>query len=117
MESRLEWFRGFVEAESQLNMNQTENLQDQAISLMERHSKYLIEIDYLKRKVAMLGKVAKLIGSTTLPMRRDLHPNREDDTDGQLHLLRLRKCVEQVGAASQMMADMTRLMEQVSAQK
>lgn len=116
MESRLEErLRELEEAESPLMLNQMDNLKDQAILLNERRSRYITEIHSLKSKVVLLGKVAKLIRSTTLPMGRNLHSNREDD--GQLHLLRLRDCVEKVGAASQMMADMTLLMARVSAQE
>lgn len=95
-----------------MKLNQMEDLEDQAILLNERYRKYLTEIYSLKSKVALLGKVAKLIRSTTLPMLR-----RNREVNGQLHLLRLRGCVEEVGAASQMMVDMTLLMALVSAQK
>lgn len=104
------------EAESPSKLNQIENLQDQAIQLNERRSNYSTEIYSLKNNVALLGKVAKLIRDTTLPMGRNFRPDREDN-DEQLHLLRLRNCVENVGAASQMMFDMTLLMARVSAQK
>jgi hypothetical protein len=117
MGSRLERLRGLEEAETPLKLNQIENLQEQAILLNERRSKYLTEIYSLKSDLRMLGNVAKLVRDTTFPitMRRKFYPDSEEDE--QLHLLKLRNCVEKVGAASRMMWDMTLLMARVSAQK
>lgn len=115
IEREVERLKGMEEAESLSKMNQEEFLQDQAILLNERRIKYISEIEYLKEKVAMLGMVAKLIGDTTFPFNRCHSPSRE--RDDQLNLLRIRNCVEKVGAASQMIFDMTRMMAQASAEK
>jgi len=116
MESRLERLRGLEETKSPLKLNQMENLQNQAILLNEQRSKYITEIYTLKDNVVLLGRVAKFIRDTTLPMGRYFYPDREHDEqyDEELHLLRLRNCVEKVRASSQMMFDMTL---RVSAQK
>lgn len=98
MERRLERLRGLEETESPFRMNQMELLQDQAIMLNERCRKYKNEIDSLKDKVALLGKVGKLIGDMTLLV---WYPDYREDK--KLHLISLRDCVEKVEAASKMM--------------
>jgi hypothetical protein len=112
MESRL---RELKEAESLSNTSEMEMLQRQAILLNESREKYITDIYHLKSRVALLGKVAELIMDTTLPMDRYFH--KVGERDEQLHLLSLRNCVEKVGAASQMMFDMTLLEARVSSQK
>jgi hypothetical protein len=115
MEHELERLRGLEEAEKPLKANQVEFLQDQVTLLTERCRKYKKEIDSLKDNVALLGKAAKLIRVTTLPMGRNFY--QDGEVDKKLHLIRLRKCVEKVATASQMMVEMTQLMERVSAQE
>lgn len=114
-EGLFEMSEGSEEAELPLKKNKVELLQDQVIDLDELRSKYISESQYLKDKVAMLGKVAELIKITTFPFCRSHGPVGEGDEE--LHLLRLRNCVERAGAASQMIFDMTRLMARDSAQK
>lgn len=115
MESRLKMWRALEEAESPLKPDQVKNLQDQAILLNKRHNEYVAEIYSLEQSVELLGRVAHLIRATAWPMAQNFLPDGDDDE--QLQLLRLRRCVEKVGAASQMMFDMTRLMTRVSPQK
>ena len=94
--------RKLEEPESPSTMNQVEFLQKQAILLNERRIKLENEIYYFKSNVELLGKVADLIGRTTLLMMGCWKADGED-----LRLPRLRICVKKVAAASQMMFDMT----------
>lgn len=113
MEDELKRLRGLKEPESWLEKNQVEFLQDQVRLLAEHCRGLKNEKNFLKDKVALLGKVAELM--LRMMLVTDDYSDQEIEHEDEWEVFRLRKNVVALGAASQLMLDMTLLMARVSA--
>jgi hypothetical protein len=105
MERELERLRGLEEPELRLKMNRVEFLRDRVGQLDERCRKLGTQKHALKADIRVLGRVAELVSASTLAMSN--LKEREVFKDK----------VATLGAVSQLMFDMTLLIEKALVQE
>ena len=111
IECKLAHLSGLKGPEQRLAMGGVRLFQDQASHLAKRLRRLKNEKNSLEGNIAVLGRVAKLIYGMTLVNDWDGRMGLEDEDE----MAWLRENAATFGAVSQLMFDMTQLIEEASA--